>query len=152
LVIGEQRMVVDPHLDAAAKLVGIEIAGDGDHRGAVEERRADAGGEVGRARAQGRDGEAWRAREAAGDVGSEARRALVGGQDERDATPPHRLHQGQHIAAGNAEAVGDAGRFQGGDDEVGVIHGGLSGCLDMVGRSIWGHFGHCTMRNLLDRP
>jgi hypothetical protein len=28
----EQGVVVDPHLDAAAEQVGVEIAGDGDHR------------------------------------------------------------------------------------------------------------------------
>ena len=32
----EQRVVVDPHLDAAAELVGVEVAGDRDHRRAVE--------------------------------------------------------------------------------------------------------------------
>ena len=32
----EQRVVVDPHLDAAAELIGVEVAGDRDHRRAVE--------------------------------------------------------------------------------------------------------------------
>ena len=32
----EQRMMVDPHLHAPAELIGVEVAGDGDHRRAIE--------------------------------------------------------------------------------------------------------------------
>ena len=123
----EQRVVVDPHLDAAAELVGVEIAGDGDHRRAVEPGRADAGRKIGRARAQGRDAEPRGARQAAADVGGEAGRALMGRQHELNPALAHGLHQGEHVAARDAEAVPDAGRFQGGDDQIGVVHGDLRG-------------------------
>ena len=43
--------------------------------------------------------------------------------DKIDAAFAHRLHQRQHVAARDAEAARDAGRFQRGDDEVRVVHG-----------------------------
>ncbi len=61
----EQRVMVDPHLQAAAELRGDELAGDRDHRRAVEEGAADAGGEVGGAGAERGDAEA-RARRSCG--------------------------------------------------------------------------------------
>ena len=118
----EQRMVIDPHLDAPAELIGVEVAGDRDHRRAVEVGRADAGGEVGRARSQGRDAKPGRAGHAAGHVGGEAGRAFVGRQHEFDPALAHRLHQRQHVAAGNPEAASDAVGPQRGDDQIGVVH------------------------------
>ena len=118
----EQRVVVDPHLDAAAELIGVEIAGDGDHRRAVEPGVADAGREVGRARPERRDAQPRRARHAAGDIGGKTRRAFVRGEHEIDAALAHRLHQRQHVAARNAEAARDAGGLERGDDEIGVVH------------------------------
>ncbi len=58
----------------------------------------------------------------AGDVGGKAGRAFVGGEHELDPALAHRLHQRQHVAARDAEAALDAGRFQGGDDQIGVVH------------------------------
>ena len=101
----EQRVVVDPHLDAAAELVGVEIAGDGDHRRAVEPGVANAGRKIGRARAERRDAEARRVGEAAGDVGGEAGGAFMRGEHEIDAAFSHRFHQRQHVAARDAEAA-----------------------------------------------
>ncbi len=118
----EQRVVVDPHLDAAAELIGVEVAGDRDHRRAIEPGVADAGREVGRARAERRDAKPRRARHAAGDIGGKARRAFMRRQHEIDAALAHRLHQREHVAARNAEAAGDAGGFERGDDEIGVVH------------------------------
>jgi hypothetical protein len=50
--------MVDPHLDAAAELIGVQVAGDGNERRAVEPGVADAGGEIGRAGAERGDAEA----------------------------------------------------------------------------------------------
>jgi hypothetical protein len=63
--------VVDPHLDAAAKLIGDEVAGDA-IIGDVEKGAADAGREVGGAGPERRDGEPGRAGHVAHDVGGEA--------------------------------------------------------------------------------
>src|SRR5262245_41458444 len=43
-----------------------------------------------------------------------------------NSTPPlaHRLHQRQHVAAGNAEAAGHAVRLECCDDQIGVVHAG----------------------------
>ena len=119
----EQRVMVDPHLDAPAELVGVEVAGDRDHRRAVEPRIAHPGGEVGGARAERGDAEPRRPGQPAGDVGGKAGRAFVGGEHELDPALAHRLHQRQHVPARDAEAAPDAGRFQGGDDQIGVVHG-----------------------------
>ena len=105
----EQRMMIDPHLNAAAELIGIEIAGNGDERRAVEPGVADAGREIGRARPQRGDAKARRAGEPAGDVGGKAGGALMGGEHEIDAALAHRLHQRQHVAARNAEAARNSG-------------------------------------------
>ncbi len=120
----EQRMVVDPHLDAPTELVGVEIAGDRDQRRAIEEGSAHAGREVGRAGPQRRDAKSRRAGHAAGDVGGEAGGAFVRGEHEFDPARAHRLHQRQHVAARNAEAVGHPVRLQRCDDQIGVVHGG----------------------------
>jgi hypothetical protein len=120
----EQRMVVDPHLDTPAELIGVEIAGDRDHRRAIEEGSADAGREIGRARPQGRDAKPRRAGHAAGDVGGEAGGAFVRGEHELDPALAHRLHQRQHVAARNAEAAGHAVRLERRDDQIGVVHAG----------------------------
>jgi hypothetical protein len=118
----EQRMMVDPHLDAPAELVGVEVAGDRDHRRAIEIGRSDSGGEIGRAGSERCDAKPGRAGHAAGDIGGEAGRALVGGEHEVDPALAHRLHQRQHVAAGNPEAAGDAIGPQSGDDEISVVH------------------------------
>ncbi len=120
-------MVVDPHLDATAELVAVEVAGDGDHRRAVEIGAADAGGEVGGAGAQGGDAEPGRAGHASHHVGGEAGRALVCGEHEVDAALAHRVHQRQHVAARNPEAAGDPVRLQRCDDQIGIVHGGNRG-------------------------
>ena len=83
----EQRVMVDPHLDAAAELIGVEIACNRDHRRAVEPGVADAGRQIGGAGAQRRDAQPRRAAEPPGDVGGEARGALVRGQHEIDRRP-----------------------------------------------------------------
>ena len=62
-------------------------------------------------------------------------RALVRGEHEIDAALAHRLHQRQHVAARNAEAAPDAGRFQRGDDQVGIVHGTVRPCC--IGRALW---------------
>jgi hypothetical protein len=119
----EQRVMVDPHLDAAAELLGHEIAGERDHRRTVEEGAADAGRKIRRARAERRDGEARPAGHPPGDVGGKTRRAFMGGEDEIDPALAHRFHQRQHIAARNAEAAVDARRLEGRDDQVSIVHG-----------------------------
>ena len=144
----EQRVMVDPHLDAPAELVGVQVAGDGDHRRAVEPGVADAGGKIGRAGAERGDAQPGLAGHAAGDVGGEARRALMRGEHELDAALAHGLHQRQHVAARDAEAAVDAGGFEGCDDQIGIVHGktvprvavmyvtAVSGCsrgIDMAG-------------------
>ena len=118
----EQRVVVDPHLDAPAELVGVEVAGDRDQRRAVEKGAADAGREIGRAGPEGGDAKPGRAGHAAGDVGGEAGGAFVRGQHELDAALAHRLHQRQHVAARNAEAVLNSVRLERCDDQIGVVH------------------------------
>ena len=118
----EQRVVVDEHLDPPAELVAVEVAGDRDHRRAVEEGIAHAGGEIGRARPERRDAEARPAGLAAHHVGCEPGRALVRGEHELDSALAHRLDQRQHVSARYAETVADAGFLQGGDDQVGVVH------------------------------
>ena len=45
-------------------------------------------------------------------------------QHEVDAALAHRLHQRQHVAARDAEAARNAGGFERGDDQVGVVHDG----------------------------
>lgn len=118
----EQRVMVDPHLDTAAELFGDEIAGNGDHRRAVEPRVADAGREIGRAWTERGDAQPRRAGDAAGDVGGKARGALVRGQHEIDAALAHRLHQREHVAARDAEAAVDACGLERGDNQIGVVH------------------------------
>ena len=118
----EQRVVVDPHLDAAPELLGDKIAGERDHRRAVEESAADAGREVGRAGPERRDSEARLAGHPPGDVGGETRRAFMGGEDEIDPALAHRFHQREHVAARNAEAAVDAGRLERRDDQVSIVH------------------------------
>ena len=49
------------------------------------------------------------------------------GEHEIEAARAHRIHQRQHIAAGHAEAVADAGGFEYGDDQIGVAAGGGEG-------------------------
>ena len=44
------------------------------------------------------------------------------GEHEIDAAAAHRIHQRQHIAARDAEAVANAGLAQGRDDKVRVVH------------------------------
>ena len=119
----EQRVMVDPHLDAAAELIGIQIAGDGDHRRAIEPRIADTRREVRRARPKCRDAKSRRSGQASGHVGRETRRALMRGEHEIDAAFAHRLHQRQHVAAGDAEAARNAGGFECSDDQIGIVHG-----------------------------
>ena len=119
----EQRMVVDPHLDAPAELVLVEVAGDRDQRRAVEVGAADAGREIGRAGPERGDAEPGRAGHAARDVGGEAGGAFVRGEHELDPAFAHRLHQRQHVAARNAETAGNPVRFERCDDQIGVVHG-----------------------------
>ena len=134
----EQRVMVDPHLDAAAELIGVEIAGDGDQRRAVEPGVADAGREIGGAGPERRDAKPGRAGHPAGHVGGKAGRALMRGQHEIDAALAHRLHQRQHVAARNAEAARDAGGLERGDDQIGIVHGGES--FDRLRPSVMPHF------------
>ena len=116
----EQRVVIDGHLDAAPELGRGEIARDGQQRRAVEIRVAHARGQVGGAGAKGGDAEARRAGETSHHVGGKARRALVSREHEGQPAGAHRLHQGQHVAARDAEAVRDAGLAQGPHDEIRV--------------------------------
>ena len=116
-------MVVDPHLDAPAELIGIEVAGDCDHRRAVEKGAAHSGRKIGRARAQGGDAQPRRPGHSPHDVGGKTGGAFMRREHEFDAALAHRLHQRQHVPRRDAESVRDAGRFQGGDDEVGIVHG-----------------------------
>ena len=74
----EQRVVIDPHLHAPAELVGVEVAGDRDHRRAVEPGIADAGGEIGGPRAERGDAQPGHSGHPAGDVGGETRPSLHG--------------------------------------------------------------------------
>ena len=123
---GEQCVVVDPHLDAAPELAGVEIARDRDQRRAVEVGAADAGREIGGAGPERRDAQAGYPGHPSGHVGGETGRALVGGEHEGDAAGAHRLHQRQHVAARNAKAAVDPGRLEGRDDQVGIVHDGNS--------------------------
>ncbi len=118
----EERVVIDRHLDAAADLRGRDVAGDRDHRRAVEIGAPHARREVRGAGAERGDAEAGHPGETSGDVRGEGRRALVRGEHERQPFRPHRVHQRQHVAARNAEAVADAGRPQRADDQLGVGH------------------------------
>ena len=103
-----EGVVVDVHLDSSPQLVRMQVAGEGDERGAVQIGVAYAGREVGGPGAQGGDAEARRAREAAHHVCGEARRALVCGQDEGEPPLAHGFEHGQDVAARDAEAVRDA--------------------------------------------
>ena len=118
----EQGMVVDPHLDAPAELIGIEVAGDRDHWRAVEPGVADAGREIGRTRSERRDAKPGRAGHPAGDIGGKAGGAFMGGEHELDAAHPHGFHQRQHIAARDAESALDPVRLERCDDQIRVVH------------------------------
>ncbi len=120
----KQLVMIDIHLDAAAELLDIQVAGDRDHGRSVEPRVADAGCEIRRPGAEGRNAESGRARHAAHHVGSETGGSLMRGQDERQVVQPHRLHQRQDIAARYAEPVRGSGLLQYLDDKLGVVHGG----------------------------
>ena len=54
----EQRMVVDPHLDAAAELIGVELQVIAIIGERSSKAIADPGGEIGGAGSQGRDAKA----------------------------------------------------------------------------------------------
>ncbi len=129
-------MVVDPHLDAAADLVGVEVAGQRDQGRAVEEGAADPGRQVGGARAEGGDAQPRRAGQAAADVGRKAGGALVCSEHEIEPASAHGVHERQDIAAWDAKAAADPSGFQGRDDQIGVVHGFLAGDGKVIG-GIW---------------
>ena len=108
----EQGVVVDQHLDAPAEQVAVQVAGDGNQRRAIEKRAADAGGEIGRAGPEGGDAQPRSPAHAAGDIGGERRRSFMRGEHEFDAALAHRLNERQHIAARDAESMGDSGVLQ----------------------------------------
>src|SRR5262249_14192709 len=116
-------VVVDPHLDAAAELIGDEIASERKHGRTVEKSAADPGREIGRTGPKRCDGEARPSGHPPGDVGGKACRALMRGEDEIDPALTHRFHQRQHVAAWNAEAAVDAGCLDGRDDQICIVHG-----------------------------
>ncbi len=108
--------MIDIHLDATAKLVCVEIAGDRDHRRPVEPGVPDTGGQVGRARPQRCDPQPRRTGHPPHHIGGETGGTFMRGQHEWKIVRAHRLHQGQHVAAGNAESVCGAGFLQDLDD------------------------------------
>src|SRR5262249_8700911 len=73
-----------------------------------------------------------------GHVRREAGRALVGSEHEVDPAPPHGIHQRQHVAARNAEPVGDPRRPQGRNDQIGIVHGNFSDSSQAVTGSTGG--------------
>ncbi len=114
----EDRLVVDLHLDRAAAPLAAHLPGEGEHRDAIEEGVADAGGHVRRAGAErGRAG-AGPAGQSRRDVGHESRRGLVGDQHELDAARPHRLDEAHVLAAGVTERVPNPGPLERTNDDV----------------------------------
>ena len=101
----------------------MQVAGEGDERGAVQIGVAHAGREVGGAGSQGGDAKARRARQAAHHVGGEARGAFMRCEDEGEAPLAHGFEHGQDVSARDAEAVRDARFLHGFDDQVRVVHG-----------------------------
>ena len=118
----EQLLVVDIHLDTPAELVGIQVAGNGNHRRPVEPGIPDSGGEVRRPRPKCRNPESGRAGHTSHHVSRKSGRAFMRRQDERQVVFAHCIHQRQHVAAWNAEAMGYPGPFEYLNDQFRVIH------------------------------
>ena len=119
----EQRLVVDQHLRPATELPRRVRAGDGDDGGAVQPGAADAGRQVGRARADRGDTDAGHSRDPTHGLGHEAGGGLACG--EHVAHPvalAYRLDERQDWPAGHAEDPTDSGAFQHSDGELDVIH------------------------------
>ena len=94
-----------------------DLAGDRDHRHAVEEGVGDAGDEVGRARPGGREADAGLAGDPAIGVGGERRGLLVADQDVVQARTGQRVVDRHDRAARIAEDVLDALALQRLDDQ-----------------------------------
>ena len=88
-----------------AHQVRADLAGDRDHRHAVQERIGDAGDEVGRARARRRDADAGPAGDPPVSVGGERRALLVADQDVGQVRSDQRIVDRHDRAAGIAEDV-----------------------------------------------
>ena len=93
------------------------LAGDRDHRHAVEEGVGDAGDEIGRARPRGRDADAGLAGDAAIGVGGQRRRLLVADEDVLQARARQRVVDRHDRAARIAEDVAHALALQRLDDQ-----------------------------------
>ena len=104
------------------------LAGDGDQWGVVQVGVADAGGEVARARAEGRQTHARAPGEAAVGVGHEGRSLLVPrGHEGDELRAVERLAQVQRLLAGDAEHELDPLVLQAVDEEVGRVARILAG-------------------------
>ena len=115
-------MMIDIHLYTPAKLIGVEVAGNGNHRRAVEPGIADPRCQVGGAGAEGCDTETRPVGHAAHDIGGKGGGAFMRGQHELDAAGAHRFHDRQDIAARNTKTMGNASLLEGGDDQFGIVH------------------------------
>ena len=111
---------VDELVRLLVELVETGLAGDRDHRRAVEEGVGDAGDEVRRARPEGRHGHRGPAGQAAVDVGHERGALLVAGRDVADAdSRGERVEDVHRLLAGDREDVLAALRGEAVDEEVG---------------------------------
>ena len=106
---GEKLMMVDIHLDTPAMLVGVQIAGDCDHRRPVEPGIAHTGRKVRRSGSERCDRETWRARHPSHYIGGKSGRPFMCCQHKWQVVETHRLHQRQDIAARDPETMGRAG-------------------------------------------
>ena len=101
----EQRALVEDLMRVGRRGARVEGRGEDDHGRAVEIGVGDGRHQVGDARPDRADQDARRPRELRHRVGHEAARRLVLDQVKRDAGARERVHDRQHLAAGDAEGV-----------------------------------------------
>jgi hypothetical protein len=105
----EQRALVEDLMRVGRRGARVEGRGEHDHRRAVEIGVGDGRHQVGDARPDRADQDTRRPRELRHRVGHEATRRLVLDEVKRDAGARERVHDGQHLAAGDTEGVPGSG-------------------------------------------
>jgi hypothetical protein len=105
----EQGPLVEDLMRVGRRGARVEGGGEHDHGRAVEIGVGDGRHQVGDTRPDRADQDARRSRELRHRVGHEAARRLVLDQVKRDAGARERVHDGQHLAAGDAEGVPGSG-------------------------------------------
>ena len=93
-------MVIDIHLNSAPKLIGIQIAGDRDHGGAIKPGIADACREVGRTRSKRCNPQTRRIGHATHYIGCKTGGTFVRRQDEGQIVQLHSSISGNTFPLG----------------------------------------------------